>query len=695
MLFHQKREVEYLNKVTIMRTKKNFLRIVVAIHFCMVCTSSNAQKAELEVESFKQGCFLFEVESDGKSVSIEWNRESEISGHIEIPSKVTNRSKEFVVRSIKGLAFSDCYNITSLSIPATIKEIGWDAFKNCTNLIDLIILCKTPLAFLSVFQETAWYDNLPDGPVYIGTMLAGIKGEIPEILNVKEGTTAICKHALAGWFDLTKIFLPNSVTFIGEGAFDGCIGLTSIIIPNSVTTIESFAFYDCSGLKSITFSQSLKRIEPSTFGRCSNLTSAIIPHSVMSIGDHAFSGCSSLSNVSIPNTVESIGEGAFTGTKIKKISIPNSVKSIYSYTFKDCDSLSEVHLSDSLTIIGPHAFENCKQIKSISIPKSVVYIGDDTFRGCESLTSINCIKDNKQIDTLQIHSYYKAIDLSVFVNDTRMLCHKVNEKSDVQLCGFEPDAVECYIPSKIREDDDSSIYSIISIAPKAFANFKKVRAIYIPASVKEIAYDAFSGCDDLEYLNIPLGSMEQFHKIIPSELCSKLREIDFSKVEKYWDIVSTIFTVPEIRIDDGDDDGEIDDGIKPVYSIESVVYNVEGNDEDDFAKETPIAPSNEVYDVVEEMPQFPDGPEALMEYINKNIKYPADAKTAGIQGRVICNFVVECDGSITDIKVYRSVDPSLDKEAVRVLRSMPQWIPGKQDGVPVRVKYLLPVTFKL
>lgn len=687
-----------------MRTKTNFLRIVLAIHICMVCTSSNAQKAELEVESFKQGYFLFEIEPDGKSVSIEWNRESEISGHIDIPSKVTNRSKEYVVRSIEDSAFSDCYDITSLSIPVTIEEIGWDAFAGCTNLSNIVISCKTPLSFLSIFQETAWYDNLPDGPVYIGTMLAGIKGEIPELLNVKDGTTAICKHALAGQFDLTKIFLPNSVTFIGEGAFDSCIGLTSIIIPNSVTTIESFAFYDCAALKSITLSQSLKRIEPSTFGRCSNLISAVIPHSVISIGDDAFSGCSSLSSVSIPNTVESIGGGAFSGTKIKKISIPNSVKKLCSYTFENCDSLSEVHLSDSLTIIGPHAFAGCKQIKSISIPKSVVYIGDDTFSGCESLTSINCVKDNKQIDTLQIHSYYKTIDLSVYVNDAKMLYHKVNDNSDVQLCGFENDVVECYIPSKIMEYDDSPIYSIISIAPKAFANFKNVRAIYIPASVKEIAYDAFSGCDDLEYLYIPLGSMEQFHKTIPSELCSKLREIDFSKVEKYRDIVSTKFTAPEILRDYGDDNygddyGEMEDGIEPVYSkSEPVVYNVKGNDEDDFAEETPIEPkasNNEVYVVVEEMPHFPDGTEALLDYIYRNIKYPADAKKAGIQGRVICNFVVERDGSITDIKVERSINPSLDKEAVRVIGSMPQWNPGKQDGVPVRVKYSLPVTFKL
>ena len=101
------------------------------------------------------------------------------------------------------------------------------------------------------------------------------------------------------------------------------------------------------------------------------------------------------------------------------------------------------------------------------------------------------------------------------------------------------------------------------------------------------------------------------------------------------------------------------------------------------------------FDVVEEMPQFPGGPSALFEYLSKNIKYPVVAEENGVQGRVIVTFVVERDGSITDVKVVKSVDPSLDKEAQRVVKSMPHWIPGKQNGSAVRVKYTVPVTFRL
>ncbi len=104
---------------------------------------------------------------------------------------------------------------------------------------------------------------------------------------------------------------------------------------------------------------------------------------------------------------------------------------------------------------------------------------------------------------------------------------------------------------------------------------------------------------------------------------------------------------------------------------------------------------NKVFDVVEQMPSFPGGPSALMKYLSENTRYPVVAQENGVQGRVVVSFVVEKDGHITDVKVVRSVDPSLDKEAARVVKSMPSWIPGKQNGSAVRVKYNVPVSFKL
>ncbi len=114
--------------------------------------------------------------------------------------------------------------------------------------------------------------------------------------------------------------------------------------------------------------------------------------------------------------------------------------------------------------------------------------------------------------------------------------------------------------------------------------------------------------------------------------------------------------------------------------------------------EAPVEEEEEevVFVVVESMPEFPGGQQALFKYLSENVKYPVIAQENGIQGRVICQFVVNKDGSIVDVEVVRSGgDASLDKEAVRVIKTMPKWKPGKQRGKPVRVKYTVPVNFKL
>ncbi len=137
------------------------------------------------------------------------------------------------------------------------------------------------------------------------------------------------------------------------------------------------------------------------------------------------------------------------------------------------------------------------------------------------------------------------------------------------------------------------------------------------------------------------------------------------------------------------------------------VAEVEINTEDDKNKAVDMTPpattigvgveeeDNVVFQVVETMPSFPGGDAALFKFLNDNIKYPVIAQENGIQGRVICQFVVNRDGSIVDVEVVRSVDPSLDKEAIRVIKAMPNWAPGKQRGKAVRVKYTLPVNFRL
>jgi len=180
-------------------------------------------------------------------------------------------------------------------------------------------------------------------------------------------------------------------------------------------------------------------------------------------------------------------------------------------------------------------------------------------------------------------------------------------------------------------------------------------------------------------------------------------EMEQKVIEKVKSSVK--FTAPEIKKDDEVKPEEElksqDELAKTTTAIGS--FDVKGNDEAEgavlkakevIADEKPKE-EEKVFDVVEQMPSFPGGPQALFEYLSKNIRYPAVAEENGVEGRVVVTFVVERDGSITDVIAVKKVDPSLDKEAIRVVKSMPHWIPGKQNGSAVRVKYTVPVTFRL
>lgn len=165
------------------------------------------------------------------------------------------------------------------------------------------------------------------------------------------------------------------------------------------------------------------------------------------------------------------------------------------------------------------------------------------------------------------------------------------------------------------------------------------------------------------------------------------------------------FTAPVIKKDEEvRDEDEIKSQkeltqTKVAISIADVKGNDEANGKDiaDLKQVVTQAPVEEdkVFDMVEQMPQFPGGPAELLKYIAAHLKYPVIAAENGVQGRVTCQFVVGKDGKVRDVKILKTLDPYCDKEAVRVIMTMPNWIPGKQNGKAVAVKYTVPITFRL
>lgn len=209
-------------------------------------------------------------------------------------------------------------------------------------------------------------------------------------------------------------------------------------------------------------------------------------------------------------------------------------------------------------------------------------------------------------------------------------------------------------------------------------------------------------------------AMTQVAELTNYEQPKKKAEVKQKKIEVEPERVvervksSIKFTAPVIK---KDDEVKPDEELKTQDELMSTktaigTFDVKGNDDANGevlkAKEVIAEPEppkheeeNKVFDIVEQQPLFPGGPAALMKYLSENTKYPVVAQENGVQGRVTVQFVVEKDGSISDVHVLRGVDPSLDKEAVRVVKSMPRWTPGKQNGITVRVNYRVPVLFRL
>ena len=350
---------------------------------------------------------------------------------VEIPAEVTYEGTTYQVVAIGDNAFAGNAGLRSLIIPNSVKLIGHNAFSECDGLSGIEIPESVVSVGSYVFEDTKWFANQPNGPVYVGKVLYKYIGKAPEntALVIEEGTVSIAYEAFynasvyADCSGITSIEIPNSVTSIGARAFSGCTSLTSIvvaegntkydsrencnaiietaintlirgckntIIPDSVTSIGYQAFYGCTGLTSIEIPDGVTSIGDCAFLGCTGLTSIEIPNSVTSIDTYAFSGCTGLTSIEIPNSVTSIRDYAFYDTPWYN-NQPDGViyvgKCLYKYK-GDMPANTSIVIEEGTLSISPRAFEYCTGLTNIEIPNTVISIEYYAFSGCTGLTSI-------------------------------------------------------------------------------------------------------------------------------------------------------------------------------------------------------------------------------------------------------------------------------------------------------------------
>ena len=387
-------------------------------------------------------------------------------GKVVVPETI----KGYEVKWIRFYAFSNCKNMTEITIPDSVTEIGQSAFSGCTSL------SKVKLSnSLMIIEEGAFRDCTSLKEIVIPDSVTEIRGEWYEN-GVRHSS------AFSGCTSLSKVKLSNNLTIIEAGTFSGCRSLTEIVIPDSVTSIGKSAFEGCR-----------------------SLTEIVIPDSVTSIGGSAFSGCTSLAEITISDSVTSIGSSAFEGcTSLAEIDIPDSVTRVGGFAFSGCTSLSKVKLSNNLTIIEVRTFSGCISLTEIVIPDSVTKITEEwydyyyagAFSGCTSLAEITVSPDNKN---------YSSVDGVLFNKDGSELI--IYPKGNGRSAYTVPDGVTSigrHVFSGCRSLTEIVIPdSVTSIGSSAFEGCRSLTEIVIPDSVTSIGESAFYDCTSLAEIVIP------------------------------------------------------------------------------------------------------------------------------------------------------------------------------------------------
>lgn len=445
--------------------------------------------------------------------NVPWHEQRDLIKSVVIAEGIT---------TIGSYAFYNCTALETITLPESIAVIGRDSFSGC-EAIQAVYLTD-----LTAWCAVSFYD-VSSNPLYYAEALY-LNDDIVEDLYIPDVVKSVGALAFYNLDCITSVTFADSVTQIGDFSFYGCDNLSYINFGNSVEQIGAFAFSECDSVKEISIPDTVTEIGQSAFYHCGLLKRVVAGNGVQSIGDTAFERCASLSDVTLGENVQTIGAFAFCNCDaLQNIIIPESVVEIGSSAFRFCDAIERIDIPASVTEIGNEAFAACKGLQAIKVhSENAVYCSENGVLFNKDKTKLIKCPSSKAGENYEIPETVVAIEISAF-SGCDALETIVIPDSVTQICSFAFEFctsltdvalgknvksigpfvfMGCNGLTGITVDEDNFYYCSVQgvLFDKKKSELLKYPAsktdaeFELPATVTEIAEDAFSGCDGLEVL---------------------------------------------------------------------------------------------------------------------------------------------------------------------------------------------------
>ena len=452
--------------------------------------------------------------------------------------KISGTINQFGVSGTQG-AFSNCTNLTTVTLPSSLQVLDKGAFEGCKKLRDVTLPQSLTAILPYVFANCAIehidfpqtlteigegaFSSCPIRDIIFPSELRSIGntafyGSSIHSLTIPKSVINIGDDAFAYSKDLKTVVIENAPLTLGS-SFNGCSSLENVNLGNAVTEINGSHHYilgwaqgtftNCTSLKDIVIPNSIKVIGGSAFMGCSNLESVTLPNALTQIEGSAFRNCYNLKEIGLPETIQIIGPYAFDGCKsLNKIDFPETLSTIEEYAFRDCIGISEIVIPTNVSKLGGYSFYGCNNLKSVIIDNAVVSIEDYVFYGCSSLSNVDlgratyigcgAFRFCNSLSSITIPNSVTSIgedsDSRAFWGCNALTSVTIGNGLPKIPFGMFQDC------GKLNEIIFVEGSRVSYINNNAFQNCRSLKKIELPASINYIYGDAFNGCSALSHI---------------------------------------------------------------------------------------------------------------------------------------------------------------------------------------------------